>query len=327
MSGRMFRPFPVESGIVWRVNDSDITRWSMFIGTKIGQALVQGDLRTNYMNWIDRLYRIIIGSPASQELTVPDLIARLSGLRELSGYAYMISSNARGYALFKKGTPYFLQIASTFPTLWAPNSAIFIAHALQCKQYELRAFTLVDTVSSLAFGIPPLLHYDTTPFPIERVENSQLLEWVYGCPPDIVILLAKINAWRASRWIESPAALLNTEEWIVVEKVLNCWTATIDHTDGSSDLVLRLAIQESWRQAVFIYLYMAAAATRHESHRAFLRTKVHAARNENIWILRGADFVPVLDHLWHGVGAGGAPVRWDDYVDSRCAVLPLGVDT
>ena len=69
----------------------------------------------------------------------------------------------------------------------------------------------------------------------------------------------------------------------------------------------------------------AATAARHESHRALLRTKVHAARNENIWIIRGADFVPVLDHLWHGVGAGGAPVMWDDYVNSRCVVLPIDV--
>lgn len=86
MSGRMFRPFPIEEGIVWRVNNSDITRWSMFIGTKIIQALVQGELRIDYMGWIDRLHRIIVGSPASQELAVPDLRARLSGLREVSPF-------------------------------------------------------------------------------------------------------------------------------------------------------------------------------------------------------------------------------------------------
>lgn len=168
----------------------------------------------------------------------------------------MISSNARGYTLFKKGAPYFLQIASTIPNLWAPNSAIFISNTLQCEQYELRAFALVDTVSSLAFGIPPLLHYDTTPTPIEPVKNSHLLEWVYGCPADIIILLAKINSRRASRWIESPPTVLDAEEWKVVEKLLNAWTPTIEKVDESSSLVLRLAIQESWRQAGFIYLYM-----------------------------------------------------------------------
>ncbi|KAF8594950.1 hypothetical protein BDV93DRAFT_122708 [Ceratobasidium sp. AG-I] len=82
MSNRIFRPFPVEEGLVWRVNDSEITRWTMFIGAKLSQALSEGGRRENYLGWIDRLHGIILGSPASHELAIRDVRARLSGLRE-----------------------------------------------------------------------------------------------------------------------------------------------------------------------------------------------------------------------------------------------------
>lgn len=36
---------------------------------------------------------------------------------------------------------------------------------------------------------------------------------------------------------------------------------------------------------------------------------------------RGSDFVPVLDHLWHGAGAGGRPIRWSDYIASHQSVI------
>jgi hypothetical protein len=39
--------------------------------------------------------------------------------------------------------------------------------------------------------------------------------------------------------------------------------------------------------------------------------------------MRGRDFVPVLEHLWKGVAAEGRPVKWDDYLASREAVLPV----
>ncbi|KAF8594952.1 hypothetical protein BDV93DRAFT_528998 [Ceratobasidium sp. AG-I] len=368
---QIFRPFPIEDGIALRVNDSEIARWTTFIGAKIFEALTEGHYRGHYMGWIDRLHRIIVGSPASQELGISDVRTRLSGLRELSTYAYMISSNASGYALFKESTPYFLQVASTFSNLWAPNSAIYLSHALCCPQYGVRAFVLMDTVTALAFGVSALLVYETTPQVTEMIQGTRVLEWVYGCPPDIILLMARINAWRASKWIES--SLLETGEstkpddgkWRTIETLLRCWRPTIEEVDGSSNLVTRLAIQESWRQGVLIYLYMgmcgassedarvhacvkqvvqlartveqgslmephlfipcllAAAAARHESHRALLRAKLRASRNEHIWILRGIDFIPVLDHLWHGAGAGGAPVKWDDYVLARVTILPI----
>ncbi|KAF8594951.1 hypothetical protein BDV93DRAFT_122702 [Ceratobasidium sp. AG-I] len=271
---------------------------------------------------------------------------------------------------------------------------------------------------ALGLGIPPLLVYETTPQVAEAFEGDRLLEWVHGCPAEILLVVARVNAWRAAKWLEdnslsvggspgssgaSESGKLDEGEWRTAEKILKTWKPTIEEIDGSANLVTRLAVQESWRQGVLIYLYMgicgvgsddvrvqmcvkqvvqlartveegarlephlfipclivrplslsallphiilvtlvslvpipfshslnlfdpiqAATAARHESHRALLRTKLRASRNEHIWILRGIDFVPVLDYLWHSTGAGGAPVRWDDYVRARVATLPIG---
>lgn len=84
-------------------------------------------------------------------------------------------------------------------------------------------------------------------------------------------MAARVNAWRAVRWTEDdslsaggwPGSSVASEsgkpdeaEWKTAEKILKSWMPTIEEIDGSSNLVTRLAIQESWRQAVFIYLYM-----------------------------------------------------------------------
>ena len=73
------------------------------------------------------------------------------------------------------------------------------------------------------------------------------------------------------------------------------------------------------------YGTQAGVAAQQEKHRAILRSKIEACQNEKIWILRGDDFALVLDHLWHGVASGGRPTTWNDYANSRKAVLPIGV--
>ncbi|KAF8606262.1 hypothetical protein BDV93DRAFT_521093 [Ceratobasidium sp. AG-I] len=365
---RLFQPlpYPIEEGLAWRAHTSEITRWTMYIGAMIMESLFNGDNREHFVGWIDRFHGQIVGFQPSRELDVVDLNARLSGLRDLLVFATMVSNTQKGYSLFKRGTPIFLQLAVKYPQLWTPTSSISISRALYfSKHYEIRPFVLFDTITALALGTAPLLHYDTTRHPPEQNESNRVLEWVYGCPPDIIILLAKVNSWRVARWID-PAAV-DGNEWREVEGLVNAWRPDIEPVDGSTNLVARMAIQECWRQTVFIYMYMAMCevtsedprvqraarqivqmagtiqsgdqlelhlfipclvagiAARQEAHRAFIRKKILTSRNEKTWVLRGADFAPVLDHLWHGAAARGCPSTWEDYVSSRCAILPIEV--
>jgi hypothetical protein len=112
-------------------------------------------------------------------------------------------------------------------------------------------------IAALAFGTAPLLHYDTTSHPPPTSGPAfRVLEWAYGCPIPIIMLLAKINSWRVSRWMEQPTD--NLVEWQEIEERVQKWIPAID-LDQSANVVARFAIHEGWRQAVLIYLYMVSA--------------------------------------------------------------------
>ncbi|KAG8679356.1 hypothetical protein FRC11_003833, partial [Ceratobasidium sp. 423] len=270
---------------------------------------------------------------------------------DLALYAFMVSDSAAGYSAFKKITPLWYQFAAEFPPIWSGAPTVSLAYAISVPRYELSKFVFWDIICALTFGIPSILKYDTT---YRSMDTRQvMLEWVYGCPLPFIILLAKINAWRGTEASPTP------RDWQEVETHLKQWSPKSTYVDKDScKAIARFAIQESWRQAIYIYLYMgmcgadsadprveapvrqivrlsrtiedtsplglhlfvpcliAGAAARAEHHRNALRARIHASREANSWILRGADFVPVLDHLWHGAAREGRPVKWDNYVQS-----------
>ncbi|QRV82522.1 Fungal specific transcription factor domain [Ceratobasidium sp. AG-Ba] len=210
---------------------------------------------------------------------------------------------------------------------------------------------------ALVFARPPLALYDTwSPLsfqePDARKGLGTALEWIYGCTIPVIILFARVNAWRAG---------LRAKRYEVrrdLETEAKSWSFPIDLTDSSVVRVVRLAVQESWRQAAIIYLYMgmcrldstdprvegavdqvanlvgiipaedifekhvvlpcliAGIAARLEAHRRVLRRKLAASGVETMWCLKGNDFVCLLDRVWDGPGRNGRRVLWDDY--SRC---------
>ncbi|KAG9118272.1 hypothetical protein FRC07_007292, partial [Ceratobasidium sp. 392] len=248
-------PYPIETGLARISNESlEPKRWSLYLGSHVVRALLEGTHQHHYVGWIDRFRRQLTNTSASQSVDVSDLVGRLSSMQDLAYYTLMILDTRASYALVKQCLPLFLQLAAKCPALWAENSAISIFRALHAPIYEMRKFVLWDTVFAVTFGTAPLLHYDTAfhELPDERL-NVKILEWAYGCPGDIIVLLAKINSCRVSRWIGQGNE--NDEEWCESEKRLKEWKPVMD-VDQSSNVVARFAIQESWRQAVFIYLYM-----------------------------------------------------------------------
>ncbi|KAJ1305773.1 hypothetical protein OPQ81_010503 [Rhizoctonia solani] len=356
---RIFMPGPVqpEAAIVRRVYRSDLLRWCMYLGAQIAQMLLDdGPRRKNYLHLIRHFHRQVVSdSPLSLS---SDLTTRLGAALDLALYAFMVSDSATSYPIFKNTTPLWYRFAAKIPSMWSSGSTVSLAYAISTPRYEISKFILWDIIYAVAFGIPSILQYDTTHLSMDTRQTP--LEWVYGCPLPFVILLAKINAFR------STCVPTNPGDWQEVEMHLKQWSPKPTYADKDSCKAIgRFAIQESWRQALYIYLYMgmcgadsadprvaasvrqivrlsstiettsplgihlfvpcliASTAARVEQHRATLRTRIHASREANSWIMRGADFVPVLDHLWHGAAHRGRPVKWEDYVRSRCATFSI----
>ncbi|KAG8692806.1 hypothetical protein FRC09_010941, partial [Ceratobasidium sp. 395] len=71
-------------------------------------------------------------------------------------------------------------------------------------------------------------------------------------------------------------------------------------------------------------LLLAAVCARSESDRSKFRAAVSQSNNST-WLVKCMGFAAVLDHLWSGAAANGAPVTWENYIASRKATIDLGV--
>ncbi|KAG9127670.1 hypothetical protein FRC07_011054 [Ceratobasidium sp. 392] len=248
---------------------SDITRWSRYVGAQVFYTLQQkgqtGEIG-RFAPWIDRLGWI--STIAQGDMTLDDMMKRLSAAFEDLIVAYlqlaflkcMTSGAKSGYALLQQIAPTFMQVAFADPALWPRDPAsngISLAHALTSPQSELVCFVFADIFISLSFGTPPLVEYDTS-HPMKQTHHSHPMEWDVGCCLEFLFSIMKINLWRA-RHLDG--YLGENTPWKEIEDdVLACRPCEHGPDSDSSRLVRRHAVQEGWRQAALIYLYMVSIA-------------------------------------------------------------------
>ncbi|CAE6480155.1 unnamed protein product [Rhizoctonia solani] len=358
----MFKPpsGSVERGLLWRIGNSDITRWSMYLGARVLNDISNGNDGQKYSEWIFRFYQQVLEISPSQAGT--SLEGRLGGLHDASNAGLFQFSQFTKLAAVTDGAV-SIRVTTLYPDILSDDFAISIPEAIQSPHYEITQFIICDTFVSLVLGTPPLLNYNTTPSWVDGAPSHYQL--MFGFPVGILLLFAKVNAWRVSRLLGETGQ--SQGGWQDLVGHLNHWHPTTYFTDGPNGNIMRFAIQEVWRQAAIIYLYMgmqetnsadpriesavrqivqlanvfetdsplethlmvpyliAGVTARQEKHRAVLRGKLasEAIRRGHTLALRGSDFIPVLDHLWHGAGSEGRPIMWEDYVQSRRMVLPV----
>ncbi|KAG8729074.1 hypothetical protein FRC11_009544, partial [Ceratobasidium sp. 423] len=254
-----FRPLPysVELGLTnYLIRGSHLICKTLYLGARISQALLDDTNWQGYIGWIDTFHNRILGTHSALiEVNISHLADRLAANCNLAVYAFMILNSSIGYTIFRKGAPIFLQLAAKFPDMWKGDSAISISQALHSPRHELAKFAVMDTVAALAFGIAPLIHYDTA---IREEDHNpgryQFLEPVYACPVIVLITLARVNVSRASQLMgRDTTTPEGIEEY---EAAVRNWKPRVDYDDQPSQLITRLAVQEAWRQAALIYLYM-----------------------------------------------------------------------
>ncbi|QRV96387.1 Fungal specific transcription factor domain [Ceratobasidium sp. AG-Ba] len=241
-----------------RITSSNVARWSMFVGAQMFRELqqegVDADIK-RFIPWLDRLSQLCVKS--SRNASLEELIGCLAGGLELAFLQYMVSTAKSRYTLLRHIAPIFVQIASANPDLWSRDplsSGISLAHALVSPHNDLARFIFTDTATSLTFGVPPLVEYDTS-HPIIQAPNGISLEWVHGCPVSFILSIAKINQWRA----RYPNGCWSDDiPWKEIERDIWAWRPMCEYGPDSESLkfVARLAVQEAWRHANLIYLYM-----------------------------------------------------------------------
>ncbi|CAE6475443.1 unnamed protein product [Rhizoctonia solani] len=309
-----------------------------------------GDIKTG-------IHRRLTQSPPHQEAV--DL---RGDWLEISLLTTALGRSSNAYEILRDATPIFLQNVYSLPELWSTDSdttLIPLMNIIGSNYHALSSFTLVDCTCAMVFGLPQQVEYDTS-VGILSIDFSPH-EWAHGTPTEFHILLADINGCRdesprARDWREIEHTLVhwesrivqndeNWESWMSVawlavqeswrlallaylylavcrlrsddERIQRCVTQILQVVSTVkkrefSDISVPFLIQ---------YLIVGICA-RSEKHRKITHDKLSDTIETKFWIIRGLDFVPILDHLWQGAGKNGCSITWDDYVRSREAVLP-----
>jgi hypothetical protein len=150
--------------------------------------------------------------------------------------------------------PIFMQAAYADSTLWPKQggiSGVSLQGALELPRVELAKFAVVDVIMSMLFGFTHLIPWNTVL--LTDMPQARFTEWVPGCPPEFIIAFAKVNIWRTQNTYPC-----NMDQWRQIEADINAWRPcyAMDYPSESLKVVTRLAVQEAFRHAALIYLYM-----------------------------------------------------------------------
>ncbi|KAJ1305689.1 hypothetical protein OPQ81_010427 [Rhizoctonia solani] len=335
-------PMPQSFDLTSRMKRSNTILGFMYLGAKVFEALSsksQNAVLSCCKKWIANFDRHVTDhSPLNPSIRESE--DRLTGLLELAYLTFLAVDAVAGYALLKRALPLFLHLVSNDPRLCSERNgtlAVSLPQVLATSRYEIRRFVFYDIMSALVLGVTPLAEYDPGPPPIVSYPPLPI-EAFHGIPAEWILIIGHVHA--------------RTNDWRNLEVQTWAWRPRICDilSQESIEIVFRMAIQESWRHATLVYIYLglcgvdshdrrvqtsvkqivrlielvqdspidvhlsipcviAGIAARYETHRALIYQKLLSFRSTHIWILRGADFAPVLRHLWHGAGMDGGPVR------------------
>ncbi|KEP45865.1 fungal zn(2)-cys(6) binuclear cluster domain protein [Rhizoctonia solani 123E] len=137
-----------------------------------------------------------------------------------------------------------------------PEQPVNLANLMLQSNLDLRHFVALDIIQSVTTGRPTYIRYEV-PFSLElcekiyQVQDGIGLQWLHGFPDQFILLFG----WIISL-CEMPGG--NNAELIAwVETCLPQIRIALDESGDPGLRIGRMVVQECWRFAVLIFLYMA----------------------------------------------------------------------
>ncbi|CEL57365.1 C6 finger domain protein, putative [Rhizoctonia solani AG-1 IB] len=222
---------------------------------KIHDSVIEGNhsmYTYGFTRWIDG-FENAVRKRLEEALAGYEFQDRINDVLEMLLVKSRYLGTAATYSLFCRFVPSFLQIVYSDPALCPPQhdpTLVSMAHILAGPRCGPVSYMMIDVMSSMVYGLPQLVDYNThieffhpELHPVER----------FGCfPGEFVVLLAKINACRDQT---------STEGWQSIERQLVSWESrpqSVPRGLESWKLVAWLALQETWRHTLLIYLYLSS---------------------------------------------------------------------
>ncbi|QRW20884.1 Fungal specific transcription factor domain [Rhizoctonia solani] len=180
----------------------------------------------------------------------------------------LILTNLNTYQTLRKIAPIFLKVVYSNPALWPAEpdlTRIPLSGLLTSASQELTYFALVDCIYAMVSGLPQQVEYDTRIYSSLSFSSSDNL--AHGVPPELLLVLADINSCRD----KSPHA----RRWEHIEHQLLTWQSRHgEYAFAESWMTVAwYAVQESWRLALLIYLYLAVCGASSDEARIQSRAK------------------------------------------------------
>ncbi|EUC57282.1 fungal Zn(2)-cys(6) binuclear cluster domain protein [Rhizoctonia solani AG-3 Rhs1AP] len=209
-----------------------------------GHSLVPTSMR----NYAKKLYQLA-SHTLQLELENSHISAwtKLAGLWELMNYEYYAGNLSSYYQ--------HLNQAASIVRLAIGSNSIDILKLSGEQTFDLRCFAWCDILSSMALSRPTLLNYESNihnpPPHGDSADPDKGVEWIFGCPDVLTILLARTSVLRH--------ACVSTEEKVArgreIQQLMQDWQFQPLYSQRSALRVARLAAQEIWRHAAILYVH------------------------------------------------------------------------
>ncbi|KAF8757242.1 hypothetical protein RHS01_04172 [Rhizoctonia solani] len=178
--------------------------------------------------------------------------AKLVALEEMTRYEYFANTSSNYF-------PHLAQSASTVREI-LQSDTIDLLSLSGNDTHDIRCFAWCDITNSMATSRPTLLNYEsnlecTQHFDWEdaHANPSKGIEWIYGCPDVIAVLMARTVALKHLK-IPKEERLSRGAK---LEQLIFGWRFRPTHAKGSVMRVARVGVQEMWRHAAIIHIHQA----------------------------------------------------------------------
>ncbi|CAE6538426.1 unnamed protein product [Rhizoctonia solani] len=230
------------------------------------------------------------GPASEREMDMQNALRVLDSMMELLLIQRYSGPLCTVIALMQAAAPVFRRAC---PDL--PGKLVNLPNILASPGLNLQHFAATDVLVSVTTARPMFFKYDVECTPealAQLIKGDYGLQWLHGVPDQFIVLLAWINVLCEDHGDNvDPKYVAEIESQVQDVKI---------KPGPSPDpvfLILRLAVQECWRQTVYVYLYVALCRAQADDPRVVRAVRAFVKIVDGVKPGRNPDsflFIPIM---------------------------------